>query len=104
MADQILFEGDYYQAVFNSTAPGQSPLTHPLNWSRVLIPRRWRPVLARLTYAHLLELDGQKEKADLERNVALTIPRTGLEDMVRADAQLEQWRARGESPFNGGPV
>jgi hypothetical protein len=60
----------------------------------VQIPARWRWVLARLTYANLLELDGQKDKANAERMNALQDDRRGLDVMIRGEASRERFLER----------
>lgn len=93
MADQCYFNGNFYQCATATTA-GESPATAPSKWRMVQIPKEWRDVLARLTYANLLELDGQKEKAEAERAGAETMERNGLQELVRRAANKEQWRER----------
>lgn len=89
MAEQAYFNGEFYQCV-TATNAGETPLTHPQKWRRIQIPKEWRRVLARLTYAQLLEIDGQKDKALVESARAKEL----LEDMVRDEANKEKWRNR----------
>jgi len=89
-ATQCYYGGDYYDCIVSTDSIGQSPLTDPTKWSKIQIPRDWRAVMAGLTYAHLLELDGQTDKASIEFNRA----RARLEDLVREAANQESWRVR----------
>jgi hypothetical protein len=95
MPDQCYYNGNFYQAKSATTA-GETPDSAPAKWSKIQIPAKLRWCLARLTYAHLLELDGQKDKARVERKDALEADRVGLEDLIRdeANAQLELERPR----------
>ena len=93
MPDQCYFKGNFYQCAVN-TAPGESPATTPGSWRRVQIPARFRWVLAKLTYAGLLEVDGQKDKATAERQTAMQDDRRGLDLMIRAEANTETFLER----------
>jgi hypothetical protein len=93
VADQCYFNGNFYQCV-TATNAGESPDSAPAKWSQVQIPARWRWVLARLTYANLLELDGQKDKANAERMNALQDDRRGLDMMIRTEASRERFLER----------
>ena len=93
MADQCYFNGEFYQCT-TPTAAGESPDTAPQKWSRVQVPARWRWMLSRLTYAHLLELDGQTEKSITQRNVAITDERRGLDAVTRVEANREGFLER----------
>ena len=100
--DQCYFSGDFYQATANTNA-GESPLTTPSKWSLVKIPAQWRWLLTRLTYAHLLELDGQGDKAEQQRTLALESERIGLTDTVRREANAELkllGRPSVQTPYN----
>jgi hypothetical protein len=88
MPSQCYFNGDFYQAKAATTA-GQSPATHPELWSKVQIPARWRWLLSRLTYANLLELDGQTDKSAAIRDSALNDERRGLDMIIRVEANRE---------------
>lgn len=87
MADQCYHNGDFWQCI---VATSDSPTTSPAKWSKIQIPRDWRNLLASLTYAHLLELDGQTDKAIVEFSRA----RATLDDKVRGAANMEGWRLR----------
>lgn len=98
MPDQCYFTGangksDFYQCL-TPTVPGQSPATAPANWSVIGIPARFRWVLAHLTYANLLEMDGQKDKATAERTLAIEDDRRGLEVMIITEANRESFLGR----------
>ncbi len=89
MSDQAYFNGEYYQCA-TATSAGESPTTTPAKWRRIQIPKDWRLTLARLTYGHLLELDGQKDKSRMELGAA----REMLDEKVRLPANKENWRNR----------
>jgi hypothetical protein len=93
VSDQCYFNGEFYQAT-QATAAGQSPATAPGKWSRVQIPARWRWLLSRLTYAHMLELDGQTEKSSVHRNVGMNDERRGLVSVTRVEANREGFLER----------
>lgn len=93
MAAQCYFNGNFYQCVTDAAA-GESPATAPDKWSLVQLPARWRWVLAKLTYANLLELDGQKDKANDERDHAIGDDRRGLDRMIRNEANNERFLER----------
>lgn len=95
MADQCYQGGEFYQCV-TATVAGESPSTAPTKWARVQIPARWRWMLAKLTYANLLELDGQKDKALAERAVAIGDERRGLDFVIRTEANRERFLERPE--------
>jgi hypothetical protein len=90
VANQIYFtDGEFYQCV-TATNAGETPTTHPAKWRRIQIPKQFRRVLAKLTFANLLEIDGQKDKALVEMNAAQTL----LDDLVRDEAAKQRWRER----------
>lgn len=89
MAKQAYFNGNFYQCA-TATNAGETPLTHPAKWRLVRIPKEWRRVLARLTYANLLEIDGQKDKAKAEIQDA----QVELEELVRKEANRQHRRER----------
>lgn len=89
MANQCYFNGEFYQCV-TAAGANESPAAAPAKWSRLKIPVEFRRVLAHLTHAHLLELDGQTDKALVVR--AQT--RAKLEDLARYAANREGWRPR----------
>ena len=91
--NQCYFNGNFYQCK-TATAPGESPATNPEKWSRIIIPTPWRWVLAKLTYANLLEQDGQKDKANAERDMALNDHQRGLNLMTRTEANRERFLER----------
>lgn len=91
--NQCYFNGDFYQCVI-ATNPGDTPLTAPTKWRKIQIPAKWRWAMAHLTYAHLLELDGQKDKSMEERQAAMQTERVGLDDLVRREATSERWLER----------
>lgn len=86
--NQCYHNGEFWQCV-TGTSAGESPTTAPAKWRRIQIPKEWRWVLARLTYAHLLEMDGQKDKAQAERAQATGAERIGLEFLMRREAQRQ---------------
>lgn len=93
MSNQAYFNGNFYQAVA-ATTPGQTPASNPALWRKVQIPKKWRFALARLTYANMLEIDGQLDKAMAVREAALTTERVGLDDLARVEENSERWRSR----------
>lgn len=101
--NQTYFNGDFYQAA-SACAPGESPTAKPLQWRKVQLPKRFRWVLAHLTYANLLELDGQKDKANDERQIAIATDRIGLEDLARTEAQKDVWLGRASVETRGGAM
>lgn len=110
MPDQCYFvgadgKGDFYQCLID-TVPGESPATHPEKWCKIQLPRHWRHVLATLTYAGLLEADGQTEKAAAMRQNEEGEDRTGLEDLVRMEVNREasRRRPRVQTPYNSNAV
>lgn len=72
MTDLVLFNGQWWEAI-ESTAPGQSPASHPEKWRIVRILRGWNQFLVQRAYADLLPGEGQAEKAGLEIRRADTI-------------------------------
>ena len=88
--NQCYHNGSFFQCVEATSGPAQSPTTAPDKWSEILLPKEWRPVLTRFTFANLLELDGQKEKAVVERAEAQML----LDELVRLAANKESWRQR----------
>jgi len=88
MPSQCYFNGNFYQAKATTTA-GKSPATNPELWSLVKIPARFRWLLTKLTYANLLEIDGQKDKANDERAGAINDERRGLDILIRSEANRE---------------
>ena len=95
MANQIYFtDGEFYQCA-TATSAGESPTTKPTKWRRIQIPKRFREVLGELTYARLLEMDGQLDKASVVRNRALKGD-GGLDDLVRREVNAERHRNRPE--------
>lgn len=101
MPDQVYFNGDFWQCR-TVTQAGESPATHPAKWSRLRLLKKWRWVLAQLTYAELLRLDGQTDKATLERGKAKTEEREGLDDLIRGEAIAEEHTRTGSR--RGGPA
>ena len=93
MANQCYFNGNFYQAAAATTA-GQSPTTNPASWSMIQIPEQWRWVLARMTYANLLETDGQTDKAAAVRLDARTNEYRGLDRLIREAANAEIFLGR----------
>jgi hypothetical protein len=93
MSDQCYFEGDFYQCTA-ATSAGESPASAPAKWGKVQIPAQWRWMLARLTYANLLELDGQTDKAMAARSLAIGDERRGLDWMIRLEANRERFLQR----------
>jgi hypothetical protein len=100
--NQCYFNGDFYQCA-TATNAGESPATAPAKWRRVNIPQDWRWFLTQLTYAHLLELDGQTDKAATTRTKALESDRIGLTATIRREAQAEMsslGRPSVQTPYN----
>lgn len=93
--EQCYFLGDFWVCV-TATSDGESPVSHSAKWDRIDLPSQWRWVLARITYAGLLELDGQKDKANDERQLALARENVGLNDLIRQQANRATWRSRPE--------
>ena len=91
MADQCYFNGNFYQCA-TATSAGESPTTAAAKWRKVQLPKNWRHVLTMLTYAQLLKLDGQHEKALVQRDEALGAERVGLNDLIRLEANKEARR------------
>ena len=88
--NQCYHNGNFYQCVEATSGPAQSPTTALDKWSQIEIPKAWRLVLARFTFAELLEIDGQKDKAKVERDEA----QEDLNKLVRVEANREGWRQR----------
>lgn len=99
MDNQSYYNGDFWQCVTDTNA-GESPDTAPAKWRRIQIPREWRRVLAKLTFANLLELDGQTDKANLHRSAGESM----LEDLVREAAMQENDRRSGSVRLPQGAV
>lgn len=92
MADQIYFtDGDFYQCVA-VTVPGESPTSAPTKWRKIRLLPKWRYAVAQLAYANLLRVDGQNDKAQIERKAAYDRERVGLDDLIRAEAHEEEKR------------
>ena len=92
--NQFLFtDGDYYQVVTATTA-GETPVTAPAKFSRILIKKEWRWILTRLAHGHLLEIDGQMNKSAAKLGQARGTERMGLDDVVRLAANKEHRRQR----------
>lgn len=89
--NQCYYNGDFYQAAV-ATVPGENPDTQPTAWVKIAIPGKWRWVLAQLTYAGLLALDGQTDKANVARSIAYGRDAVGLDELVRAEANEESRR------------
>lgn len=86
--NQCYFNGDFWQCVAD-TNPGDSPTTTPEKWVKLKLLGKWRWVLAQLTYANLLRLDGQNDKAAIEKSIGYGRDGVGLDDLVRAEANEE---------------
>jgi hypothetical protein len=84
MDNQTYFNGDFWQCA-TDTSTGESPATTPAKWRKLRIPKEWRRVLAKLTFASLLELDGQTDKAKIHRDTGEAL----LDDLVRQAAAQE---------------
>lgn len=94
MPDQCYFtDGDFYQCA-TSTNAAESPATHPAKWRKIRIPSKWRYALAQLAYSNLLRLDSQHDKAAVERNAAYGRDVIGLDDLKRAEAQVDEQKRR----------
>lgn len=91
MPDQCYFNGNYYQCV-TATNAGESPATHPAKWRQIQLPKAWRWALAQLTYAELLKMDGQNDKALFARDEATGAQDVGVEDLIRKEANREAHR------------
>jgi len=87
--NQAYFNGDFYQCV-TATSAGESPTTTAAKWRKIKLLGKWRWVLSQLTYSHLLRLDGQTDKANVERSIAYGRDRVGLDDLVRQEANEER--------------
>lgn len=87
--NQCYFNGDFWQCVAD-TNPGDSPTTTPEKWVKLKLLGKWRWVLAQLTYANLLRIDGQNDKAAVEKSVAYGRDGVGLDDLIRQEANEEQ--------------
>lgn len=92
MPDQCYFNGDFYQCAVDTIA-GESPSTQPTSWVKIAIPNKWRWVLAQLTFAHLLSMDGQSDKASVQRSMAYGRDNVGLNDLVAQEAEEERYRS-----------
>lgn len=107
MAKQCYFgtglEADFYQCV-TATVAGESPTTAAAKWRKIRLLERWRFALAQLTYANLLRLDGQTDKAAVERNAAYGRDSIGLDDLVRNEAQAEHNRKHHPRPSTRPPI
>ena len=57
-------------------------------------------LLSGLALAYLLKLDGQFDKAEQQRQEALTADRLGLEDEIRRDVNRQPSRPRVQTPYN----
>lgn len=68
MASQAYYDGDWYECV-STTAPGESPASHPSKWVKLPIPAAFSAALVSLAVAGLQEGEGQTDKA--ARNYAL---------------------------------
>jgi len=89
MADQVYHNGEFWQCI-EAAGVNESPTSNPEKWERLKMPAQFRRVLTLLTHAHLLELDGQTDKALVRRTEA----RQAIEDLVRYAANREGWRPR----------
>jgi len=89
--NQCYYNGDFWQAAV-ATVPGESPETQPTAWVKIAIPGKWRWALANLTYAGLLAIDGQTDKATVARSGAYGREAVGVDDLVRAEANEESRR------------
>ena len=89
MPDQAYHEGDFYQCV-TATAVTESPTTAPSKWRRIALPKDWRWVLGQMAHAHLLEMDGQMDKAAAVRAMATEAESRGLDAQVRRAANRER--------------
>jgi hypothetical protein len=92
MDNQCYFDGDFWQCV-TSTNAGDSPDSAPTKWRRISIPKEWRQILKKLTYANLLELDGQTDKAAIPRSAGEAL----LDDLVREQVRQENDKHRGSA-------
>lgn len=90
MDNQCYFNGEFWQCV-TTTVAGESPTSAPAKWRKIRIPKEWRRVLAKLTFANLLELDGQTDKAKIHRDTGEAL----LDDLVREAARQENDRHSG---------
>lgn len=79
--------GEFYQCA-TLTAAGESPASTPAKWKLVRIPAAFRPILAQLTFAELLDLDGQGDKAAAARAYGAN----KLDQLVRTLANKEEHR------------
>lgn len=101
MPDQCYFEGNFYQCT-GIAVPGENPGNTPDKWRPIHLLKKWRFALAHLTYAELLRLDGQTDKAAVEKRRAKEEEHVGLSDLIRGEATAEE-RQRTASR-RGGPA
>lgn len=85
MPSQAYFEsggiGDVYDCV-ETTAPGETPITHPAKWRRVDIPAFLREAIVRKAASIVLAGEGQTDKARAEERQAEGV----LESLAYRDA------------------
>lgn len=93
MSNQCYFNGDFWQCA-TATSAGESPTSAAAKWRKIKLPSKWRWVLAQLTYAALLVIDGQNDKANVARSVAYGRDRVGLDELIRQEANEENKRDR----------
>lgn len=90
--------GDFYE-VLSDTVAGQSPVTDPLLFERVEIPRRFAVYLGAKVAADWLRWDGQSEKAsDPEAAALLEWDRLFLQLRQQKQARPMNVRTRGFQP------
>lgn len=92
--NQCYHNGDFWQCV-TATSAGESPTSAPEKWRKLKLPSKWRWALAQLTYAYLLQADGQTDKYSIERNRAYHSDNHGIRDLAGQEEQEEQAFGRG---------
>lgn len=101
--NQCYYNGDFYQCA-TATSAGESPATAAAKWRKIKLPSKWRWALAQLTYANLLVIDGQNDKATIESSKAYGRDRVGVDELLRQEANEESrevTRARGANVNSG---
>jgi hypothetical protein len=82
MTSQIYFNGEFYDCLITS-GPGESPTTHPQNWSRVEIPRDAAAFMVQKSTALLQSADGQEDKRRAAEREAAQILSLAITTMSR---------------------
>lgn len=78
--------GNWY-APIQTTAAGESPVTHPQKWALVEIPAKFERFLVQQAYANLLPGEGQNDKRSMEENKATEILEVvALQELTQSDS------------------